>query len=365
MSKPVILEDDGVFGQLPDGGIINAGGTTNPTWTVDGQGVILDDGSSSGGGSGITLQKVYDNTPNLGGQASLILQDGKDLVIKDPDDGTFVSISGKTGNTPGNKCKVTINGDLIVNGDTTQIDTVIQDSDHWTITPASGSTKALSIYPDNGVTLTVDLVAIRKIYGGSPIFRITKDGDLIATENLTVGKALSVDNGDLVWDPATRALRLGSTTGTNNVYYIGTPGSLYLYGGSNLFGVAVAIGYGNPGGAPTGTIRINTTGAWAFDGVNYGTTGQVLTSNGPLTPPTWQNGGSSGPGNASGYQHIQSSPSLTWTVVHNGNTLRASATIYDISYEQIIPERVQIIDANTMTITFASPIAGSAVIFMF
>jgi len=363
MSKPVILEDDGVLGQLPDGGIINAGGTDQPTWTVDGQGVILDDGSSSSGGPGITLQKVYDNTPNLGGAASLVLQDGKDLVIKDPDDGTFVRISGKTGSSPGQKAKVTINGDLEVTGDSTQIDTIVQDSDHWIISPASGATSALVIRPDNGVTPLVDLVSVRKTYVTAPVFRITKDGDVISTENLTVGKALSVDGGDLAWNPAVKSLQLGNATGTGRPYFIGSPGSVYIFGGNDGAGNALQFGYGNPGGAPDGSIRVNTTGAWAFDGSDFGTAGQILTSNGPTAPPTWQTSASSS--TVFGYEHVQSVDSTTWTIMHNGNTLRASVTIYDTLYEQIIPERVQVIDANTIVVTFTAAIAGSAMVFLF
>lgn len=362
MSKPVVLENDGVFGQLPDGGIINAGGTSNPSWTVDGQGVLLDDGSSSNGGLGITLQKVYDNTPNSGG-ATLVLEEGKDLIIKDPDDGTFITFLGKTGSGDGEKGKVTINGDLEVTGGFTVVETVVQDVDHWVISPASGNTKALSIVPDSGVIMTCDLMVVRKIYGGQPVFRITKDGNLVASENLTVGKAFSADGGDFAWDPVHKTLKLGATTGTGHPYFINSPGSLVLIGGDNGSGIAVSIGYGNPGGPPTGGIRINTSGAWAFDGTSYGTAGQILTSNGPSSPPTWQTSAYSS--TVFGHQHNQPVASTTWVINHMGNSVRASVTIYDTSLEQIIPERVQITDANNITVTFTAPIAGSAMVFLF
>ena len=84
--KPVLLESDGVFGQLPNGGIINAGGTSNHTFTVDGRGLLFDDGTSTGtGGSGsfanVTLQLAYNNSPNTGGVAGIQLAPGKDFVI--------------------------------------------------------------------------------------------------------------------------------------------------------------------------------------------------------------------------------------------------------------------------------------------
>ena len=47
VKKPVILDEDGVFGQLEDGGIINAGGVKGPTFTVGGRGLLFDDGTST------------------------------------------------------------------------------------------------------------------------------------------------------------------------------------------------------------------------------------------------------------------------------------------------------------------------------
>lgn len=53
--KPLILETDGVIGQLPDCGIINAGGTSCSTFTVGGRGLLFDDGSSTIGGAPSTV----------------------------------------------------------------------------------------------------------------------------------------------------------------------------------------------------------------------------------------------------------------------------------------------------------------------
>jgi len=51
--KPVIhIQELGEQGVLPNGGIINAGGTEGPFFTVGGKGLLFDDGSSSGGGGG-------------------------------------------------------------------------------------------------------------------------------------------------------------------------------------------------------------------------------------------------------------------------------------------------------------------------
>lgn len=66
--KPLILELDGIIGQLPNGSLINAGGTSFPTFTVGGKGLLFDDGSSTapGGASSITLQSTYNNSLTSG-----------------------------------------------------------------------------------------------------------------------------------------------------------------------------------------------------------------------------------------------------------------------------------------------------------
>ena len=48
--KPaIVIEELGELGRLPDGGVINAGGVEGPYFTVNGQGVILADGTASDG----------------------------------------------------------------------------------------------------------------------------------------------------------------------------------------------------------------------------------------------------------------------------------------------------------------------------
>ncbi len=49
--KPVIIETDGVFGELETGAIINAGGTSNGTFTVNGK-QVLTSGSALAGAVG-------------------------------------------------------------------------------------------------------------------------------------------------------------------------------------------------------------------------------------------------------------------------------------------------------------------------
>ena len=66
-----------------------------------------------------------------------------------------------------------------------------------------------------------------------------------------------------------------------------------------------------------------------------------------------------------GYDHIQAVPASVWTINHNRHTMRASVTIYDTTYEQIIPENVLIVDADNIQVSFGTDMAGSAVVILF
>jgi hypothetical protein len=172
--KPIYLTPQGVFSQLPTGSIINAGGVENTsnTFTVNGVGLLFESGDSTSGGGGITLQKVY----NKSSPASIKLATGKDLTIYDDDDNTlYFRIDAETG-------KVTITGDLEVLGNSSTVNTVVTDADHWLISPASGFTSAIAIEPDSAAgAFQVDILTIRKIHGGTPVLKIDKDGNIILT----------------------------------------------------------------------------------------------------------------------------------------------------------------------------------------
>jgi len=52
----------------------------------------------------------------------------------------------------------------------------------------------------------------------------------------------------------------------------------------------------------------------------------------------------------------------TWVVTHNFNTESPLVQVYDQDDFQIIPQSIRINDANTVTISFATSISGSAVV---
>lgn len=72
-------------------------------------------------------------------------------------------------------------------------------------------------------------------------------------------------------------------------------------------------------------VRVTSTGAWGLAGANYGTSGQVLTSNGSGSPPTWQDAGGGGvdPGAIMGF--AQSVPPTGWL---KANGAAVSRTTY-------------------------------------
>lgn len=61
---------------------------------------------------------------------------------------------------------------------------------------------------------------------------------------------------------------------------------------------------------------------------------------------------------AASYVHEQSSPSTTWTVVHNLNKY-PNFSVVDSTKRNVLAS-IQYIDLNTLIITVAAPFAGSA-----
>ena len=316
-NKPLILEDDGTLGQLPNGALINSGGTIYPTFTVNGKGLLFDDGTSTlpgSGSAGATLQTVYNNSEIVGGQAGITLATGKDFVIKDPySAGNYFSISALDGS-------VHINGNLIVTGSTTTVDTIVTQGNSLKLSPNTPTITPFIIEPDLGVSPIVDLVTVRRVFGGAPVVRVDANGSLILSRDMAItGTINGIDIVDLSLDVSNHA------SGQN--------------------------GYRHPAGdvniTPIPTIpgATNVQQALEYVSANMGSGG--------------------GGGSVYGYSHQQTIPATTWTISHMGHTLKAQVTVYDSTYEQIIPGRIHIIDINTIQVIFNSPQAGSAVVIMF
>lgn len=62
------------------------------------------------------------------------------------------------------------------------------------------------------------------------------------------------------------------------------------------------------------------------------------------------------------FTYQQSPASATWTINHNLNTTTPMVQVYDNTPRMLIPDEINIVDANNLTITFGSPLAGTAVL---
>jgi hypothetical protein len=112
------------------------------------------------------------------------------------------------------------------------------------------------------------------------------------------------DGTDILSQAATIEGRVDGTPGSNDM-----PGRLVFSttaGGTSL---------------PTERLRIANTGAFGLSGTNYGSSGQVLTSNGSGSAPSWQ-AASSGAGNVVAWANFQG----TGTV-----SLRSSGNISSVT----------------------------------
>lgn len=78
-------------------------------------------------------------------------------------------------------------------------------------------------------------------------------------------------------------------------------------------------------------------------------------------------GGGGGPGGpfASGYLHLQTVSQVTWIVSHNGGTENVVVQIYDNSGDLVLPDRVHIVDINTVEINFEAAMDGRAHVIVF
>lgn len=309
----------GEQGRLPDLAVINAGGVSGPTFTVGGRGLLFSDGTSSDGsnGSGLTfstsLQGAYDksNVP-----ANIILSTDKHFVLTALNS-NFFSVNANTG-------KVTITGDLEVQGSSTVINGTVSSLDQVIINPPNSTSTALIIEPQAGVTMLSDLVSVSTASAQAPVFTINAAGittaqELVVQGNITVtGLINTVD----VVSTATRLAAHISNTGLKHK--------------------AEQISISGP-----------------FDIIVGSTVEQALKSIDQQLSSTVAAGG------IQTWEHVQTGESKVWTIIHGKNSTRPTVSIYGPDNVQILVDEVRIVDANTITISFSTESSGRAVILLF
>lgn len=71
-------------------------------------------------------------------------------------------------------------------------------------------------------------------------------------------------------------------------------------------------------------------------------------------------------GNAgNGLEYVQTLPALIWVIPHNKNTKKIQWTLWDELDEWVMPDKVKLVDNNTMHVYFGSPQAGRMVLMTF
>lgn len=324
IKKLVYIDVDGIQARTVAGDITNIGGTISSTFTVNGKGLLFDDGTSTsgqstGGLAGFSLQNIYDHSLDANGNASIKLTTGKDLVVyDDTDNNVFFKIDSTTG-------KVTITGDLTVLGSASIIETTTQAADHWAITPNSTDNFALSIEPDDGITPIKDLINVKNIFGGSPVFRVDASGKTI-TKNLQV-------NGNIVLSGTINGVDVVELN--NEVYEHLTSPSFPKHHASQIQV------------APTVSLAPFATNVQqVLEAFNY----QIN---------QFQEG------NTIGVEFIQPTPEAIWIIPHGRNTKKIQWSLYNDLDEWILPDSFKILDNNTVQFTLGSPISGRAILMTF
>jgi hypothetical protein len=152
---------------------------------------------------------------------------------------------------------------------------------------------------------------------------------------------------------ASFALNGGGSTNTGSLLTTGSvAGNVLTFtkGDNTTFNLTVATG---SGGGSTNTGSLLTTGSVSGNVLTF-TKGDATTFN--LTVAT-----GSGGGGGSTVTHTQLTASTTWSFTHNLNTQTPLLQVYDLGYEQIIPNEIASINAFTSEIRFTYSQSGYAV----
>lgn len=326
---------------LPDGSILNIGGTSLSTFTVGGKGLLFDDGTSTSGGSGpglsLDLQNVYDNSTAINGSVNINLSPDKNLVISNAD-GTqqYFSLNSNTG-------EISILEKLNIGG-LNFSDFYNQFSDH-----ISGNA------PLNHLASDVLILPIASLSPGTNNVQeaLEQLSDKIAQQSsnksLTAGYEHTQAEESQIW-----VINHNSNTMRASV-------TIYDENWEQVIPDRVKI-------LDRNTIIVNLSKPMAgkamvylmYLGAENDETDDCIYTY-PLLP--CETG--SVRGLVGGYEHIQVIPSQYWEIIHNGNIRRINVTIYDENWEQILPENVKIINNDVISVTFTSLISGRALLMLF
>jgi len=143
------------------------------------------------------------------------------------------------------------------------------------------------------------------------------------------------------------------------------------YIGKNILNHDLILNRGNVSGsaASTGSFGhiIGTLAGLTIEGA--GDTSISAPSNGHIlsystASSAWENSGASSDlvGLGQRYKHTQGSANVTWTVSHSMGFQYPTISVYDDNDKLVIPTEVTATSADVLTITFDSPVAGTAIL---
>lgn len=307
--KPTyVVEGIGEVGRLPDGAIINIGGTAGPTFTVDGRALLFSDGTATDGGAGLSafnLQVTYNASAS---PAKIDLVSGKDFVLNAVNSKKFIFDAGSG--------TVTIEGDLNVLGASSVIEGTISNLDQVNINPPLPTTVGLIIAPMAGITPSVNLMEVKGSATGPVVFGIGPTG----------------------------------TTSVSDIVIAGT-----------LNGVPVAQLIGHidalltPAKHSAAQVSFDDSALTNISGDDVQEAIESIDSKLNLLSV----------GNVIGYEHVQVTPSAIWTITHGANSQRVQATIWDEDNSAILPDTLAIITPDMVRVVFSSPQVGRAILMIF
>ena len=309
--NPIFVDHRGSYRRIPDGSILNIGGIQTATgFTINGQAVMLADGSTTDGATGISLQTVYNNSIPETGAARIKLVTGKSFAISDPDGQTDYLVVDPNG-------KITILGELRVDSSIIFLAGAHQEADHWSILANDGSKVSLLIEPKANVTYAGHVVRIRSSFEGPIDFSIDQFGD-------TYIRSLNVDTingqpaGDLFSQLSSIQLALDAFMNSEN---------------SQILDLASKF--------------------QAIDSQFDSLDSRVTTIENQINSLSVTN--------VLGFEYTQNIPSATWTIIHNAGSNRIQFTVYDEMMRFIVPDDVIMLDMNTLIVHFAAEQVGKCI----
>jgi len=257
-----------------------------PSWATPTTGTVT---SVSGTGtvSGISLSGTVTSSGSLTLGGTLDLSSPPAIGATAPNTGNFTTLTATSGvisaNSSSNALRITQTGA----GNAL----LVEDSTNPDSTPVVIDANGAVILGNTAAVSTAGASYQLQSYGSNPFAGVRWNASGLGpsflfgkSRSATIGTFSSVASGDtlanmlFVGDDGTALVQAASITAAVD----GTPGT------SDMPGRLIFSTTADGASSPTERVRIASTGAIGLSGANYGTSGQVLTSAGSASAPTWQ-----------------------------------------------------------------------------